>query len=262
MERQVTEADAVRFFELAHVDLDVRRQGSEACVVLKDFVIPSEDLIPPKVREQIESWSDLIDYWSVDFDHRDETFHNQWQAYRTREEPALATQSDWHEYPEPGPLRDRREDHRHLRQRHDEARRGPDQVSDEPAPARRPAIRTRVPERRKPSEGTHLVNGVRAARRRVASPGLSRARARPRKRLLGFWFDDEHRTDDGTPVSLLLLPARGRRDVHLPDRDRAGPRVPRPARVRRARDARPARRDRSASASPSRWRRAPARRWR
>ena len=86
MERHVTEADAVRFFELAHVDLDVRRQGHEACVVLKDFAIPSEDLIPPKVRERIESWSDLIDYWSVDFDYRDEVFHNQWQAYRTRED--------------------------------------------------------------------------------------------------------------------------------------------------------------------------------
>jgi len=102
MERQVAEADAVRFFELAHVDFDVRRQGTEGCVVLKDFIIPSEDLIPAKVREQITSWSDLIDYWSVDFDHRDETFHNQWQSYRTREEPALATQSDWHEYPAPG----------------------------------------------------------------------------------------------------------------------------------------------------------------
>ena len=102
MERQVAEADAVRFFELAHVDLDVRRQAAEACVVLKDFIIPSEDLIPAKVRERITSWSDLIDYWSVDFDHRDETFHNQWQAYRTRAEPALATQSDWHEYPGPG----------------------------------------------------------------------------------------------------------------------------------------------------------------
>jgi DNA modification methylase len=102
MERQVAEADAVRFFELAHVDLDVRRQAGEACVVLKDFIIPSEDLIPAKVRERITSWSDLIDYWSVDFDHRDETFHNQWQAYRTRAEPALATQSDWHEYPGPG----------------------------------------------------------------------------------------------------------------------------------------------------------------
>jgi adenine-specific DNA-methyltransferase len=102
MERQVAEADAVRFFELAHVDLDVQRQETEARVVLKDFIIPSEDLIPVKVRERIASWSDLIDYWSVDFDHRDETFHNQWQAYRTRDEPALSTQSDWHEYPGPG----------------------------------------------------------------------------------------------------------------------------------------------------------------
>lgn len=102
MERRVTEADAVRFFELAHVDLDVRRQGHEACVVLKDFAIPSEDLIPPKVRESITSWPDLIDYWSVDFDFDDEVFHNQWQAYRTRDDPALETQSDWHEYPESG----------------------------------------------------------------------------------------------------------------------------------------------------------------
>lgn len=102
MERQVAEADAVRFFELAHVDLDVRRQGHEACVVLKDFTIPSEELIPPKVRERVESWSDFIDYWSVDYDFTDDVFHNQWQAYRTRENPALATQSDWHEYPGPG----------------------------------------------------------------------------------------------------------------------------------------------------------------
>jgi hypothetical protein len=102
MERQVSEADAVRFFELAFVDLDVRRQGQEACVVLKDFAIPSEDLIPQKVRESIATWSDLIDYWSVDFDFSDDVFHNQWQAYRTRENPALALQSDWHEYPKPG----------------------------------------------------------------------------------------------------------------------------------------------------------------
>lgn len=102
MERQVSEADAVRFFELAHVDLDVRRQGPEASVVLTDFLIPSEELIPAKVRDRISSWADLIDYWSVDFDFSDEVFHNQWQAYRTREEPTLTTQTDWHEYPGPG----------------------------------------------------------------------------------------------------------------------------------------------------------------
>ncbi|MGH2868282.1 MAG: site-specific DNA-methyltransferase [Solirubrobacteraceae bacterium] len=102
MERQVADADAVRFFELAHVDLDIRRQGSEVSVVLTDFLIPSEELIPPNVRDQISSWTDLIDYWSVDFDFSDEVFDNQWQAYRSRDEPTLATQSDWHEYPGPG----------------------------------------------------------------------------------------------------------------------------------------------------------------
>jgi hypothetical protein len=102
MERQPNEADVVRFFELAYVDFDVRRQKHEACVVLKDFAIPSEELIPPTVREQVASWSDLIDYWSVDYDFTDDVFHNEWQAYRTRDSPALAIQSDWHEYPGPG----------------------------------------------------------------------------------------------------------------------------------------------------------------
>jgi adenine-specific DNA-methyltransferase len=101
MEREVSEADAVRFFELAFVDLDVRRQGRAACVVLKDFAIPSEELIPSNVRESIASWSDLIDYWSVDYDF-DDVFHNQWQDYRTREDTALATESGWHEYSEAG----------------------------------------------------------------------------------------------------------------------------------------------------------------
>jgi adenine-specific DNA-methyltransferase len=102
MERTVQEADAVRFFELAYVDLDVRRQTGEAKVVLKDFAIPSEDLIPAQVREQITRWSDLIDYWSVDFDHADGVFRNEWQAYRTKADPVLSTESDWHEYPKPG----------------------------------------------------------------------------------------------------------------------------------------------------------------
>lgn len=96
------DADSVRFFELAYVDLDVRRSKREVSVVLKDFVIRSEELIPSQVRDRIESWSDLIDYWSVDFAYTDDTFHNQWQAYRTRDEPKLARESSPHEYEEPG----------------------------------------------------------------------------------------------------------------------------------------------------------------
>jgi DNA modification methylase len=102
IEPGLRDADAVRFFELAHVDLDVKRNKREVSVVLKDFAIPSEELIPHEVRERIESWSDLIDYWSVDFDYTDDTFHNQWQAYRTREEPKLARESVPHEYEKAG----------------------------------------------------------------------------------------------------------------------------------------------------------------
>jgi adenine-specific DNA-methyltransferase len=70
--------------------------------VLKDFAIPSEDLIPDEVRARIEGWRDLIDYWSVDFDYRDGVFHNEWQAYRTKESPTLLTETDPHDYEEPG----------------------------------------------------------------------------------------------------------------------------------------------------------------
>jgi adenine-specific DNA-methyltransferase len=94
--------DEVRFFELAYLALEVDREGRSVRVQLRDFVIPSEELIPEATRSKITQWSDYIDYWSVDFNFRDDTFHNEWQTYRTREEPRLATESDWHDYDEPG----------------------------------------------------------------------------------------------------------------------------------------------------------------
>jgi hypothetical protein len=92
----------VRFFELAYLELQVDRQDKSARVQLRDFVIPSEELIPEAVRDKITRWSDYIDYWSVDFNFRDDTFHNEWQSFRTREEPTLQIESDWHDYDEPG----------------------------------------------------------------------------------------------------------------------------------------------------------------
>lgn len=55
-----------------------------------------------------------------------------------------------------------------------------------------------VPQRRKSSEGTYVVNGVRArvdAWRAQGYPGASATS----RRLLGFWFADEHRVEDGRP---------------------------------------------------------------
>jgi type III restriction enzyme len=49
-----------------------------------------------------------------------------------------------------------------------------------------------------PSDGTHLVNGVRVAVDAWRANGYPGASPTTR-RLFGFWFDDEHRTEDGLP---------------------------------------------------------------
>jgi type III restriction enzyme len=55
-----------------------------------------------------------------------------------------------------------------------------------------------VPERRRPSEGTYAVNGVRARVDAWRAQSYAGASATSR-RLLSFWFADEHRSEDGQP---------------------------------------------------------------
>lgn len=107
MERRAVEAGDVQFFDLAYLEVEVNPQkGSKKQatikVKLKDFVIPSTDLIPDEVRTKIKKWSDYIDYWAVDWDFRDDTFVNQWQTYRTRKDRSLALETPAHTYEKAG----------------------------------------------------------------------------------------------------------------------------------------------------------------
>lgn len=63
---------------------------------------PGHRLIPDEVRPRISKWSDYIDYWAVDWDFRDDTFMNHWQACRARQHCKLTLESETHEYSEPG----------------------------------------------------------------------------------------------------------------------------------------------------------------
>ena len=38
----------------------------------------------------------------MDWSYQGDTFHNEWQNYRTRKSPTLRLLSDPHDYPEPG----------------------------------------------------------------------------------------------------------------------------------------------------------------
>lgn len=66
---------------------------------------PEQDRISPRGFEggvhRTDTW---IDYWSVDWDHKGDAFHNQWQTFRTRKSPRIEL-SATHSYEESGEYR-------------------------------------------------------------------------------------------------------------------------------------------------------------
>lgn len=96
LDKRAVEQGDVKFFELAALSVDVSRKKRDVTLQLRDFVIPTDD-VPDEVQRAITDWSQWIDYWAVDWDNRGDTFHNEWQTYRTRKEPALQKTAS-HEY--------------------------------------------------------------------------------------------------------------------------------------------------------------------
>jgi adenine specific DNA methylase Mod len=92
LDKKAVEQGDVRFFELASLDVGVKTSGKKATVTIKDFVIPADD-VPSDIQKEINHWSQWIDYWAVDWNNKNDTFHNEWQEYRTREKPKLVTET-------------------------------------------------------------------------------------------------------------------------------------------------------------------------
>jgi DNA modification methylase len=106
MEQQAAAKGHVRFFELAYLEAEIKQPKKlTAQVALKDFVIPNTELIPEEVRSKVKKWSDYIDYWSVDWDFRNDTFMQGWVAYRTRKERKLPLTCEAHTYEKAGKYR-------------------------------------------------------------------------------------------------------------------------------------------------------------
>jgi len=99
MDDRAVEKGEITFYELAYLDVEAQQDKAGRFVVaLKDFAIPNLDLIPQEVRKIVKKWSDYIDYWAVDWDWNEDTFHNMWQSYRTRKERKLELKTDAHAY--------------------------------------------------------------------------------------------------------------------------------------------------------------------
>jgi adenine-specific DNA-methyltransferase len=93
LEKKAVEQGDIRFFELASLDVEVKTIAAKiVSVTLTDFIMPPDD-VPEDVRQSITHWTQWIDYWAVDWNYRNDTFHNEWQSYRTKQQPNLETKT-------------------------------------------------------------------------------------------------------------------------------------------------------------------------
>ena len=100
LDKKAVEQGDVRFFELAALSVGVKKAKRDVTLTLEDFIIPPDD-VPQDVQKAIKHWSQWIDYWAIDWDNKGDTFHNEWQTYRTRKNPDLQ-KSAAHTYDAPG----------------------------------------------------------------------------------------------------------------------------------------------------------------
>jgi hypothetical protein len=75
LEKKAVEQGDVHFFELGALSVDSKVKKRELTLTLSDFVIPLDD-VPAEVRSAIKHWSQMVDYWSADWDFKDDTFNN------------------------------------------------------------------------------------------------------------------------------------------------------------------------------------------
>jgi adenine-specific DNA-methyltransferase len=101
LDQEAVKKGDIQFFELAYFDVSIKTKGKTVEVELKDFVIPHTDLIPDDVKDKIKKWTDWIDYWSIDFDFKNDTFNNGWTSYRTKKDRTLNLKAI-HTYDKPG----------------------------------------------------------------------------------------------------------------------------------------------------------------
>jgi DNA modification methylase len=97
--RAVAQGD-VAFYELAALAVDMQRTKNRVTLTLTDFIIPLDD-VPEDVQRAVGKWPQWIDYWAVDWDNHGDTFHNEWQTYRSRKSRDLELSTS-REYPAPG----------------------------------------------------------------------------------------------------------------------------------------------------------------
>ncbi len=100
LEKKAVDQGDIKFFELAALTVEAKTDKKKVTLDLKDFIISPDD-VPADVMQAVTHWSQWVDYWAVDWDFKGDTFHNEWQSYRTKKQTKLELKAS-HMYEAPG----------------------------------------------------------------------------------------------------------------------------------------------------------------
>lgn len=79
----------IHFYELPRLDVNAEYENEQVVVEITDFNVYNVEDFSEEAVEMLEQFSDLIDYWSVDYHYDGEHFVSRWQTYRTRKDRGL-----------------------------------------------------------------------------------------------------------------------------------------------------------------------------
>jgi len=78
----------VKFAEVAYLEIETKLRDNEVTLRITDFQIPPTAELA-EIASRVKDSRELIDYWAIDWDYKGDTFHNQWQSFRTKKNPKV-----------------------------------------------------------------------------------------------------------------------------------------------------------------------------
>jgi len=76
-------AKYIKFPEVAYLEIESKLNGKEIILKIIDFQLsPTAELA--EIASKVKDSRELIDYWAIDWDYKNDTFHNQWQSFRVK----------------------------------------------------------------------------------------------------------------------------------------------------------------------------------
>jgi adenine-specific DNA-methyltransferase len=93
-------AKYVKFPEVAYLEIETKVKSNKVTLKITDFQLPPTAELA-EIASKVKDSRELIDYWAIDWDYKGDTFHNQWQSFRTKKNPKVDYEAE-HTYDGPG----------------------------------------------------------------------------------------------------------------------------------------------------------------